>query len=146
MLAEVYPEMPDLSPRPFATVRLASAVRHIGVEARLSLRHDLVGLDIWFWREESFPLWEHLKGDHQEMDTLVDATWQFDQVEGKSRGRMYLDHPSPDVREAANWPKAHQWMGEKLNLVFGRIMPRLREEMAQLIGGEHKGNASTGDT
>jgi hypothetical protein len=52
------PDLLDFDARPSWTIRLPSRLRHIGFELRFSLRHDHAGVDVWFWRDASVPVWE----------------------------------------------------------------------------------------
>jgi uncharacterized protein with ParB-like and HNH nuclease domain len=127
-----HPDLPGFEPRPAWTIRLPSGVRHIGIDLRFSLRHGYVGIDVWFWREASMPLWQSISQASGEYDALLDAKWDFEQMDRRARGRMFLIFPVMDLRKESSWPQAQQWFAEKLSLVYERVVPKLRDEMDRL--------------
>ncbi|MGC2222963.1 MAG: DUF262 domain-containing protein [Methylocella sp.] len=129
------PDLPDFEVRPSWTVRLPSGIRHVGIELRLGLRHNHAGIDLWFWREASLPVWERVRASPNPFNELVAATWRFEQIEGRPRARMFIDQPVADIRNETLWPEIYRWVGEKLSLVYERVIPRLREEMEAAEAG-----------
>jgi hypothetical protein len=93
------------------------------------LRHCHAGIDLWFWREASIPLWESIRLAPEPYNTLVDSHWEFEQVEGRRRVRMFINQDVSDVRNEACWQEPYQWLGQKLSLIQEKVLPRLREEM-----------------
>ena len=81
-------------------------------------------------------MWEKIRNAPQPWNALVQFDWGFEQVEGRTRARMYLDKPVEDLRNESSWPEVFQWFGEKLSLVYGLIAPKLREEMEQIQSAE----------
>jgi Protein of unknown function (DUF1524)/Domain of unknown function (DUF4268) len=128
-LVAEHPDLPDFEARPNWTVRLPSGIRHIGLELRFSLRHCHAGIDVWFWREASFPLWESIRLTPATYNAIVDGHWEFEQVEGRSRARIFINKAISDVRSESSWQELYRWLGEKLSLVYEKVIPRLREEM-----------------
>jgi hypothetical protein len=128
-----HPELPDFEPRPNWTTRLASGVRHIGFELRFSLRHSHAGIDVWFWREASIPIWERIRKEPLAWNSLVGATWEFEQLEGRRRVRMFLNRTVSDTRNEELWPELYPWFGEKLSLLYEKVAPKLRAEMDSSI-------------
>lgn len=128
-LVAEHPELPDFEGRPTWTIRLPSGIRHIGFELRLGLRQGSAGIDIWFWREASFPVWDRIRAAPDAYNELVCAEWGFEQVEGRQRARMFIDRPAENLRSESSWPEVYRWLGEKLSLVYERVAARLREEM-----------------
>jgi hypothetical protein len=129
-LAGDYPELPDFEARPNWTVRVPSGLRHIGFDLRYGIRQQNVGIDVWFWRAASLPVWERIRRDSGSFNDLVGAAWEFEQVEGQERARMSLNLQA-DVRDEAIWPALYEWIGENLSLVYERVAPKLRDEMAR---------------
>jgi len=127
------PNIPDFDPRPVWTVRLPSSIRHIGIEVRLGLRIQAVGIDIWFWREESMPLWNDIRSASTEYDTVVGATWHFEQIKDRPRARMYIELPVEQLRNPSSWPVAQEWIGSKLVLAYEKLFPILREKMKAAV-------------
>jgi len=123
------PDLPNFELRPSSTIRLPSGIRHVGIELRLGLRHNHAGIDLWFWREASLPLWERVRVSPMSYNELVAATWRFEQVEGRPRARMFIDQPVTDIRKETSWPEIYRWIGEKLSLIYETVIPKLREEM-----------------
>lgn len=128
-LASEHPDMARFEPRPSWTVRLPSGVRHIGLDLRFSLRHDYAGVDVWFWREASLPLWERIRQAPEAYDELLGAKLAFGQIEGRSRARMFVTLHMEDPRNPSSWPPVYAWLGERLSLLQERVLPRLRLEM-----------------
>ncbi|OQW62436.1 MAG: hypothetical protein BVN28_05245 [Nitrospira sp. ST-bin4] len=131
-LVAEHPELPDFEARPSWTIRVPSGIRHIGIELRLGLRQGKAGIDVWFWREGSFPLWEGIRATPDAYNELVNTVWGFDQVEGRQRGRMFIDLPVVELRNESSWPEVYQWLGQKLSLIYERIAPKLRAELDRL--------------
>jgi len=129
LLVAEHPDLPGFEARPSWTIRLPSGIRHIGVELRFSLRHDHAGIDVWFWREASFPVWERIRLSPQPYNELLNAEWEFEQVEGRPRARMFVNQSITDRRNESSWPEVYRWLGEKLSLFYERVAPKLREEM-----------------
>jgi hypothetical protein len=127
LIAE-HPELPKLEPRQSWTIRLPSGVRHIGLELRFALRDQNVGVDIWFWRDASFPLWEKIKATPEEFNGLIKGNWEFERVDGKSRGRMSINQAGETRKEAA-WGDLYPWLSDKLSLVYGQVLPKLGAAM-----------------
>jgi uncharacterized protein with ParB-like and HNH nuclease domain len=140
-LAENHPGRFDFEVRPSSVIRMASGVRHIGVELRFSLRHSEVGLDVWFWREASFLVWERIRSSPGSYNSRIGATWSFVQVDGRQRGRMSLDHAVTNLRDESTWPDAYRWLGESLSAVYAQLLPALHEEL-DLIGADARTPAS----
>jgi uncharacterized protein with ParB-like and HNH nuclease domain len=127
-LVAEHPELPDFDPRPVWTIRLPSSVRHIGFEMRLGLRQGNVGIDVWFWREASLPVWDQLRQTSDELNQVFNATWEFERLQGQSRARMSINHDG-DVRNELAWPDLYRWMGWSLTTLFSQLGPKLRNEM-----------------
>ena len=128
-LVAEHPDLPDFDARPNWTIRLPSGLRHIGFELRFSLRHDEAGIDVWFWRSASIPVWEAINKNPDAWNALVGAVWEFEQVEGRTRARMFLNQSLRDTRDETTWPDVYFWFGEKLSLLYEKVAPKLREEM-----------------
>lgn len=128
-LAAKYPNLPTFESRPRPTIRIPSGIRHIGVELRLGLRHENVGIDVWFWREASLPLWNIIRRTPQPYNNLIDATWIFEQVEGRDEACMFINQAASDLRNESSWPTVYTWIGAKLSLVYEGVVPLLRVEM-----------------
>lgn len=129
------PIVPDFDPRPVWTVRLPSSIRHIGIEVRLGLRNQAVGIDIWFWREESMPLWNDIRSASTAYDVVIGDTWRFEQIKERPRARMYIELPIEQLRTPSSWPKAQEWIGSKLVLAYEKLFPILREKMESTVDG-----------
>jgi uncharacterized protein with ParB-like and HNH nuclease domain len=127
-LASEHPELPHFEARPGWTIRIPSGLRHIGFELRFGLRHGNVGIDVWFWREASIPIWRLIRQAPDEYNSLINAAWEFEQIEGQPRGRMSVSQEA-DVREESSWPEVYRWLGVTLSLVYARVVPKLREQM-----------------
>ena len=102
-LVAEYPDLPDFEARPSWTIRLPSGLRHIGFEVHFNLRRQRVGIDLWFWREASLPVWERIRQLPQEYNSLVGTEWEFEQIEGRSRARMFINQSVTDLRNTSSW-------------------------------------------
>lgn len=128
-LVAEHPDLPDFEARPSWRIRLPSGLRHIGFDLRFNLRHQHAGIDVWFWREASLPVWERIRQSPEEYNAIVGEKWGFEQVEGRSRARMFVNQTSTDLRNESTWADVYRWLGEKLSLVYERVAPKLRVEM-----------------
>ncbi|MBK5958366.1 hypothetical protein CCR97_09100 [Rhodoplanes elegans] len=127
-----HPEIPTFEPKGNWTVRLQSVIRHIGVELRFSFRRRQAAIDVWFWRTPSMPVWELVRSDPAPWNDLIEATWEFEKLEGRDRARMFISRPVPEPRNEATWPEVFDWFSEKAVLLVTRVSPRLREEMDRI--------------
>ena len=128
-LAQEHPDLPQFDSRAAMTIRLQSGVRHIGFELRHLLRPAGVALDVYFWREASFPVWEALQANPAEVNTLVGADWAFGQTEDAKLRWMNIKLPMTTSDES-EWPAAFSWFGDKLALLYNSVAPKLRDKMA----------------
>ena len=128
-LVAEHPDLPDFEGRPSWTIRLPSGVRHIGFDLRLSLRHHQAGIDVWFWREQSIPVWERIRAAPAPYNESINMEWSFEQVEGRTRVRMFVNKLIGDARDETKWPEVYGWLGNILSLLYEKVAPKLREEM-----------------
>jgi hypothetical protein len=128
-LVTEYPDLPDVEARTSSSIRLPSGIRHIGFELYFGLRDSYVDIDVYFWREPSFKLWEKLRAAPDEWNTLIGATWEFQQSSEKQRGLMSVWRDVTDIRKDNSWSDAYHWLGERLSALYEKVAPRLREEM-----------------
>ncbi len=131
-LVAEYPDLADVEARTSPSIRIPSGIRHIGFELYFGLRDSYVDIDVYFWREPSYRVWEQLRAAPDEWNKLVGATWEFQQLGEKHRGLMSVWRDVPDIRRASSWPDAYRWLGERLSTLYGKVAPRLREEMDRL--------------
>jgi uncharacterized protein with ParB-like and HNH nuclease domain len=128
-LTAEHPEIPQFEARPSWTIRMSSGVRHIGFELRLSLRHNLVGIDIWFWRAKSFGIFDRIRLQPEFYNVLANTVWKFELIDDRERARMSIEYSAGDLRDDGVWPELFNWFGEKLVLLYGEIVPKLRNEL-----------------
>src|SRR6266481_7428954 len=128
-LAAEHPQIPHFEPRPSWSIRLSSGIRHIGFEIRLGLRQKNVGIDVWFWRAASFPLWDRIRTAPETYNVATGASWGFEPLEGRERARMFLDRFAEDLRDESTWPQLYKWFGDYLVLLYGTIAPKLRADL-----------------
>jgi hypothetical protein len=129
LVASEYPAVPRFEVGPHLMVRLPSGVRHVTVHAEFNLRHQFVGIDIDFWREESQIVWDRVRKSPKEYNTSVGLEWGFQKVGGGPRARMFVHRPVAGLRGQSSWQEAYQWLGEKVSLVFEHVAPMLRHEL-----------------
>jgi hypothetical protein len=128
-LVAEYPELPDVEARTSAAIRIPSGIRHIGFELYFGLRDSYVDIDVYFWREPSFHVWEKIRAAPQEWNGLIGGAWEFEQPSDKQRAYMSVWRDVPEIRKDASWPDAWRWLGERLAALYEKVAPRLREEM-----------------
>jgi hypothetical protein len=92
------------------------------------LRQQSAGIDVWFWREASLPVWDKIRQSPADYNLLVNASWEFEKVQGRPRAFMSISI-AKDVRQESSWPEVYEWLGQKLSLVYELLAPKLREEM-----------------
>ncbi|MCZ8167200.1 DUF4268 domain-containing protein [Silanimonas sp.] len=134
---KTHPEVSSFDPRHYKAIRLKSGVPHVGFEIRHQLRPSEVAIDVYFWREASFPLWERFLLDQEDIDRLINDRWTFDRPQNDSHPRSMTISLSADAEDEDGWPSLYGWLGQKLALLYAQIAPRLREEMrdeASVIG------------
>jgi uncharacterized protein with ParB-like and HNH nuclease domain len=131
-LVAEHPELPEIEARTNWTVRLPSSIRHVGFELRFAIKQNAAGIDIWFWREASLPIWEAIRAEPKPFDDLVATEWAFEQVEGRPRARMFIEFKARSLRDEAEWPAIFRWLGEKLSVLYEQVTPRLQVEMKRL--------------
>jgi len=117
-----------MAARPSWTLRLPSGVPRVGFELRFGLRQGTVGIDLWFWRATTRPIWDRIRTAPDAYDALISAKWSFELVDGREKVRMFLDLPAEQLRNDSTWPDLYTWFGEKLSLLYTHVAPRLRED------------------
>jgi hypothetical protein len=128
-LAAECPQVPHFDVRASWALRLTSGIRHIGFEVRMGLRQKRLGIDIWFWRAASLPVWERIRMAPQGFDAMAGASWGFEPLEGRDRACMSLDRPAEDLRDESTWPQHHKWFADNLSVLYEKIVPELRKQM-----------------
>jgi len=118
-----YPDLPQPESRPATEICFPSAVRHVGIRLEFNLKHSFVAIHVWFWREASFPRWEALQANPEELTRFSGETWIFERINGQARGRMSLERRIPDLRDERKWPAAHEWMSSALSVLTRDIAP-----------------------
>ena len=96
---------------------------------RLSLASAVYRPDVWFWREQSMSIWERIRSSPGPYNEVVHAEWEFEQIEGRARGRMFVNKVMKEARDEAYWPEAYSWLGKTLSSLYENVAPMLREEM-----------------
>jgi len=128
-LASEFRELPDIEPRTSAAIRIPSGIRHIGFELYFGIRDSYVDIDVCFWREPSFRVFDMARAAPERWNDLAGGTWEFQQAGEKQRGYMSIWRDINHIRSEASWPDAYRWFGEKLSLLYERVVPALRQEM-----------------
>jgi uncharacterized protein with ParB-like and HNH nuclease domain len=125
-LASEHPDLPSPDSRAASVIRLASGARHVGFELQFNLKRQMVVIDVWFWRQESMPLWESLRSRPEVVDGMFGEAWSFEKVEGRERGRMSLEHAVAELRDERVWPAAQGWLCGNLIVLYREFVPWLR--------------------
>jgi uncharacterized protein with ParB-like and HNH nuclease domain len=124
-----HPEVPAFEPRQYKTIRLKSGVTHVGVELRHQLRPSEVAIDVYFWREAVFSVWEKLQLDKSAIDALVGDSWSFGRPNNDGHPRWMSVTLAADSDDESEWPTLFGWLGQKLAQVYALVLPYLRSEI-----------------
>lgn len=108
-LAAEHPELPKFEARPTWTIRLPSGIRHVGFDLRLGLRQKTVGIDLWFWRAASRPVWDRIRKAPESYDALMGTSWNFEPFDGTDRACMSVERPAEELRSDSTWPELYKW-------------------------------------
>jgi hypothetical protein len=112
-------------------VSVPSNVRHVGVRLRYSINQSCVAIVLWFWRREARALWDQLRSSQEAIDDMVKDRWEFSDIPGRERARMKIEKGGIQLRDAGEWPKAFRWFEAKLPLVYGHVLPSIRDSLGQ---------------
>lgn len=126
-LADEHPDVPIFEPRPKRVIRLPVSAPHIGLETRFLVQTDRVMVDVYFWRDAVFTIWDRLQHDSAEVNAMVDDRWRFDRTDADTRRWMTLEHAC-NAYDARSWPAAYRWLGDKLEAIYARLIPCLRDK------------------
>jgi hypothetical protein len=126
------PDLPEVDSKTSASIRIPSDIQHIGFELYFGMQKSYVEIDVCFWREPSFRVWEKIKAAPGEWNDLIGGSWEFDGSAEKQRGYMSVWRAVPNLRNESSWPEAYRWMSEKLSALYQTVAPRLREEMDRI--------------
>lgn len=148
-LARAHEELPGIEPVAKRRIRLKSGLPHVSMEARYKVQEDIVALDIYFHRKV-LALWHRLQDGSGLMDKLVGEIGSFEMAPKGDYGSITLQKHAASS-DPAHWPTLHAWLGQKLELVYGQLLPYLRDEMQELLpsalasssDGEGEGPTST---
>lgn len=132
-LAEQHPSLVPFEAKPKASIRLQSGVKNIGFEVRHLFKPSSVAVVVFYWRGSSFGVWESLQSKKDDLDAAVDDVWEFGRpADDKNPRWMTLKLDLPSISES-EWPAAYVWFGRKLEPLFDKIAPILREEQSSLM-------------
>src|SRR4051812_24725707 len=123
-LAAEHSSIQQIDVRPNWTIGMSSGLRHVGFELRYSLKHNLIAIEIWFWRAASRPVWERIRLAPAPYDALIGETFKFEQVEGPERAGMFIDRSVSDLRDDFTWPELYRWLERNLEIQYGQIAPK----------------------
>lgn len=124
-----FPNLPGVEARTSRSIRLPSDIQHVGFDLYFVPGHSYVDIDVCFWREPSFKLWEKIRAAPAEWNSLIGGTWEFEGFADKKRGYMSVSREISNLRDEASWQVAYDWFSERLSALYGKVAPRLREEM-----------------
>jgi hypothetical protein len=114
-----HPELPKVEVKPRSRLRVPLGLRNIGIDLRFGVRLGIAGIDIWHLVRES----------PADYNSLTNQLWTFEQIEERSRLRMFIEKPIPDIRDESSWGVVYEWFGEKLTVVCGEVAAKLRAEI-----------------
>jgi hypothetical protein len=101
----------------------------VGFDVYFVPGHSYVDIDVCFWREPSFEVWEKIRSSPAEWNSLIGGMWEFEGSADKKRGYMSVWREIPRLRDEASWQEAYSWLAERLSALYEKVAPRLREEM-----------------
>jgi hypothetical protein len=124
-----HPELPKFEVKARPRLRVPLGLRNIGIDLRFGIRLGVAGIDLWFWRGSSLPIWHSVRASPGEYNQLINDVWVFEQLEERTRLRMFVARPIANVRDPSSWVAVYKWLGEKLAGVCDDIAAKLRSEM-----------------
>lgn len=130
-LADAHPDVPVFEPRSRRVIRLPVGAPYIGLETRFLVQTGKVMLDVYFWREAVFPTWERLRHDSAEVDAMVEDQWHFEHPDTDTKRSMTLERAF-EAYEEGTWSAVYRWLGDRLERVYARVIPWLREACHEL--------------
>lgn len=128
---ERFPNVPEIEAKTSRSIRLRSDIPHVGFDIYFVPGNSYVDIDVCFWREPSFTVWEKIRAAPAEWNALIGGTWEFEGSADKKRGYISVWREIPNLRDEASWQEAYGWLAERLSALYGKVAPRLREEMNQ---------------
>lgn len=128
-ISERFPNIPAIESRTSRSIRLPSDIQHVGFDVYFVPGNSYVDVDVCFWREPSYKLWEMIRANPGEWNSLIGGTWEFEGSAERKRGYMSVWREIPRLRDETSWQEAYAWLGERLSALYGKVAPRLREEM-----------------
>lgn len=130
-----FPNVPEIEARTSRSIRVPSDIQHVGFDVYFVPGNSYVDIDVCFWREPSFKLWEKIRTTPVEWNSLIGGTWEFEGSTEKKRGYMSVWREIPNLRNESSWQEAYAWLGERLSALYGNVAPRLRAEMDRTGAG-----------
>ena len=130
-LSHAHPDLQAIQPIPKRTIRLKSGLLHVTVESRFKVQEDAVTLDIYLHRK-LLRLWESIHADQAAVDAMIGETWTIDRAPKGEYGWLTVSRVAPSS-DPAHWPALHAWLGQKMEQVFGQLLPYLLEEIQERI-------------
>ena len=98
-----FPNVPAIESRTSRSIRLPSDIQHVGFDVYFVPGHSYVDIDVCFWREPSFKLWERIRANPAEWNSLIGGTWEFEGSANKKRGYMSVWREISNLRDEASW-------------------------------------------
>jgi hypothetical protein len=129
---ERLPNVPEIEARTSRSIRLRSDIPHVGFDIYFVPGNSYVDIDVCFWREPSFNVWEKIRTAPAEWNALIGGTWEFEGSADKKRGYMSVWREISNLRDEASWQEAYGWLAERLSALYEKVAPRLRQEMNQV--------------
>ncbi len=130
-LSATHPELPMVEAKATYWIRLPSEVTHVGFELKFVPLKSCARIEVWFWREASFPMWEEIQREPQEFERLLQSTLVFESWPEISRGLMSAVSASTNLRDESTWPDVYRWIGPRLAALYREGAPLLRHRLAE---------------
>jgi|CXWL01.1.fsa_nt_gi hypothetical protein len=130
-LVDTHPEVPVFEARQSKSIRLRSPLTHVGLEVRHQLRPSEVAIDVYFWREAVFQVWEKLQVDKADINALIGDSWIFSRPVSDQLPRRMSVTLAADSDDESEWPTLFGWLSQKLAQVYGLVVPFLRAELGE---------------
>jgi uncharacterized protein with ParB-like and HNH nuclease domain len=143
-LTEHHPDVPTFEPRPRRVIRLPVPVTHVGLETRFLAQTGRVMIDVYFWRDAVFTIWERLEHDSAEVDAMVKDRWRFEPVNADTKRSMTLEHAC-NAYDESSWAAVYRWLGDKLEAIYASLIPYLRDKYFDLYPDEQVNSSADND-
>jgi uncharacterized protein with ParB-like and HNH nuclease domain len=120
--SSVTPPVPDL----YDWRSFPIKVKGVSLWAIISLRHSRIGIGLTLRGSRRKSRFDALWSERETLETAMGGQLIFTELPDKSYSLIELYWPGANPANEAAWPQQHQWLREKLELVYSTLEPRIR--------------------